>query len=235
MTNNNIIGDVMLIKELPKEERPRERIVKYGSEKLSNEELLSIILRCGIKNKSVNELSKDILKEFNGLSNLKNSTINRLNKINGMGLSKSSIILAVVELGRRIYLEDKEKKVILKNPESIYEYTKYLFNDKKQELFYCLYFNNKQELIGEELLFIGTVNRSITHPREVFKSAYLYSASSIVCLHNHPSGDVTPSSDDIMFTKALVEIGLIQKIPIIDHIIVSNSSYYSFNDHGIIK
>ncbi len=225
----------MLIKELPKEERPRERIVKYGSEKLSNEELLSIILRCGIKNKSVKELSKDILKEFNGLSNLKNSTINRLNKINGMGLSKSSIILAVVELGRRIYLEDKERKVILKNPESIYEYTKYLFNDKKQELFYCLYFNNKQELIGEELLFIGTVNRSITHPREVFKSAYLYSASSIVCLHNHPSGDVTPSNDDIMFTKALVEIGLIQKIPIIDHIIVSNSSYYSFNDHGIIK
>ena len=225
----------MLIKELPIEERPRERIIKYGSEKLSNEELLSIILRCGIKNKSVNELSKDILKEFNGLSNLKNCTINRLNKINGMGLSKSTIILAVIELGRRIYLEDKEKKVVLKNPKSIYEHTKYLFNNKKQELFYCLYFNNKQELIGEELLFIGTVNKSITHPREVFKSAYLYSASSIICLHNHPSGDVNPSRDDIAFTKALVEIGLIQKIPIIDHIIVSDNNYYSFNDNGLIN
>ena len=225
----------MLIKELPIEERPRERIIKYGREKLSNEELLSIILRCGIKNKSVNELSKDILKEFNGLSNLKNCTINRLNKINGMGLSKSTIILAVIELGRRIYLEDKEKKVVLKNPKSIYEHTKYLFNNKKQELFYCLYFNNKQELIGEELLFIGTVNKSITHPREVFKSAYLYSASSIICLHNHPSGDVNPSRDDIAFTKALVEIGLIQKIPIIDHIIVSDNNYYSFNDNGLIN
>lgn len=225
----------MLIKDLPKEERPRERIIKYGSEKLSNEELLSIILRCGIKSKSVNELSKDILKEFNGLANLKNCTINRLNRIDGMGLSKSTIILATVELGRRIYLDSSNEKVILKNPKSIYEHTKYLFNDKKQELFYCLYFNNKQELIGEKLLFIGTVNKSITHPREVFKSAYLYSATSIICLHNHPSGDVNPSRDDIVFTKALVEIGLIQKIPIIDHVIVSNNSYFSFNDNGLIN
>ncbi len=225
----------VLIKELPKEERPRERIVKYGANKLSNEELLSLVLRCGTKNKSVNDLSKDILKEFNGLANIKNSTINRLNNINGMGLSKSSVILAVVELGKRMYLEEINKRPVLKNPRSIFEYTKYLFNDKKQELFYCLYFNNKQELVGEELLFIGTVNRSLTHPREVFKTAYLYSASSIVCLHNHPSGDVTPSQDDILFTKALVEIGLIQKIPIIDHIIVSNNNYYSFQDNGKIN
>ena len=84
-------------------------------------------------------------------------------------------------------------------------------------------------------MFKGTVNRSITHPREVFKNAYLYSASSIVCLHNHPSGDVTPSQDDIIFTKALVEIGLIQKIPILDHIIVSNNNYYSFQDNGKIN
>lgn len=225
----------VLIKELPKEERPRERIAKYGASKLSNEELLSIILRCGTKNKSVKDLSRDILKEFNGLGNLKNSTINRLNNISGMGSSKSSIILATVELGKRMYLEELSKKPKLKNPRSIFEYTKYLFNDKKQELFYCLYFNNKQELVGEELLFIGTVNRSLTHPREVFKTAYLYSASSIVCLHNHPSGDVTPSQDDILFTKALVEIGLIQKIPIIDHIIVSNNNYYSFQDNGKIN
>ena len=224
----------MLIKDLPIEERPRERIVKYGPSKLSNEELLSIILRCGTKNKSVNELSIDIIKEFGNIYNLKNSTINRLNKINGMGLSKSSIILALVELGRRMYLEDNNKKLIFKNPKDIFIHTKYLFNNKKQELFYCLYLNNKQELIGEELLFIGTVNKSITHPREVFKEAYLYSASSIICLHNHPSGDVTPSNDDIMFTKALKEIGIIQKIPILDHIIVSNNNYYSFHDNNLL-
>ena len=224
----------MLIKDLPIEERPRERIVKYGPSKLSNEELLSIILRCGTKNKSVNELSIDIIKEFGNIYNLKNSTINRLNKINGMGLSKSSIILALVELGRRMYLEDNNKKLIFKNPKDIFIHTKYLFNNKKQELFYCLYLNNKQELIGEELLFIGTVNKSITHPREVFKEAYLYSASSIICLHNHPSGDVTPSNDDIVFTEALKEIGIIQKIPILDHIIVSNNNYYSFHDNNLL-
>ena len=234
----------MLIKDLPIEELlPKqftgiitsiERIVKYGPSKLSNEELLSIILRCGTKNKSVNELSIDIIKEFGNIYNLKNSTINRLNKINGMGLSKSTIILALVELGRRMYLEDNNKKLIFKNPKDIFIHTKYLFNNKKQELFYCLYLNNKQELIGEELLFIGTVNKSITHPREVFKEAYLYSASSIICLHNHPSGDVTPSKDDIVFTEALKEIGIIQKIPILDHIIVSNNNYYSFHDNNLL-
>ena len=225
----------MLIKELPKDERPRERLLKYGAGSLSNDELLSIILRCGTRNKSVKELSLDILKEFKDLKELKNATINKLTKINGMGLSKSMIIIAVIELCKRLYLVDNKIDFIsLNNPKSIFEYTKYLFNEKKQELFYCLYFNNKQQLIGQELLFIGTVNKSITHPREVFKYAYLYSATSIICLHNHPSGDVNPSREDIMFTDALVEIGLVQKIPIIDHIIVSDNNYYSFQDNGKI-
>ena len=233
---NNIIGDQMLIKELVKEERPRERLLKYGVETLSNEELLSIILRCGTKNKSVKELSSDILNEFKTINNLKNATINKLSKINGIGLYKAMEIISVIELGKRIYLSEENKaKKIFNNPEVIFEYTKYLFNDKKQELFYCLYFDNKQQLVGKELLFVGTVNKSITHPREVFKYAYLYSATSIICIHNHPSGDVTPSPEDIIFTDALIEIGLIQKIPLIDHIIVSDNNYYSFQDNGKIK
>ncbi len=232
---NNIIGDNMLIKELTKEERPRERLLKNGANSLSNEELLSIILRCGTKNKSVKELSLDVLKEFKSISNLKNATISKLSLINGIGTYKAMEIIAVVELGKRIYLdEDIVNKKIFNNPKAIFEYTKYLFNDKKQELFYCLYFNNKQQLVGKELLFVGTVNKSITHPREVFKYAYLYSATSIICLHNHPSGDVTPSSEDIVFTDALIEIGIIQKIPLIDHIIVSDNNYYSFQDNGKI-
>ena len=225
----------MLIKEIAKEERPRERLLKFGVSNLSNEELLSIILRCGTNNRSVKDLSIDILNEFNGINNLKDATINKLTKINGMGISKSMVIIAMLELCKRIYLSNNDSSVKLNNPKSIFEYTKYLFNDKNQELFYCLYFDNKQQLVGKELLFIGTVNRSITHPREIFKHAYLYSATSVICLHNHPSGDVTPSNEDILFTKALVEIGLIQKIPIIDHIIVSNNNYYSFNDNGKIS
>ena len=225
----------MLIKEISKEERPRERLLKYGASNLSNEELLSIILRCGTNNKSVKELSSDIIKEFNGINNLKDATISKLTKINGIGLSKAMVIIAMLELNKRINLSSNNNLVKLNNPKTIYEYTKYLFNNKNQELFYCLYFDSKQQLVGKELLFVGTVNKSITHPREIFKYAYLYSATSIICLHNHPSGDVTPSKEDILFTKAIVEIGLIQKIPVIDHIIVSNNNYYSFHDHGEIS
>ena len=155
-------------------------------------------------------------------------------KINGMGLSKSMVIVAMLELCKRVYLSSNENNIKLNNPQSVFEFTKYLFNNKKQELFYCLYFNNKQQLVGKELLFIGTVNKSLTHPREIFKYAYYYSATGIICLHNHPSGDITPSREDIEFTNAIVEIGLIQKIPIIDHIIVSNNNYYSFQDNGKI-
>ena len=110
----------------------------------------------------------------------------------------------------------------------------YLFHNKKQEYFYCLYFNNKQELIGEKLLFIGTINRSVTHPREIFKEAYRLSASSIVCMHNHPSNDVTPSMEDIDFTNKLVSLGTIQGIPIIDHLIVGQNKYFSFSDNGLL-
>ena len=109
-----------------------------------------------------------------------------------------------------------------------------MFYDQKQEYFYCLYFNNKQQLIGEKLLFKGTINRSITHPREIFKEAYRLSASSIICMHNHPSNDITPSIEDIDFTNKLVSLGTIQGIPILDHIIVSDNNYYSFYEHGKI-
>ena len=225
----------MKIMDIPKEERPRERLIKNGAENLSNEELLSIILTTGTKNKSVKELSLNILNKFNRISDLKNATINKLMEIKGIGISKATIIMAVIELSKRMNISTDNDKEIFNNPKKIYEYTRYLFKDKKQELFYSLYFNNKQQLVGKELLFIGTVNKSITHPREVFKYAYLYSATSIICIHNHPSGDITPSKEDITFTNALVEIGLIQKIQVLDHLIVSDNNYYSFQDNGNIN
>ncbi len=118
------------------------------------------------------------------------------------------------------------------NPKDIFESVRYLFAGKKQECFYALYFNQKQELLERKLLFMGTVNRSVVHPREVFKEAYLLSASSVICIHNHPSGDVTPSMEDIRVTKALIEIGEMNGIPVLDHLIVSDDAYYSFREHG---
>lgn len=220
------------IKEIPKEERPRERLLKEGADRLSNEELISIILKTGTKNKNVKDISIEVLKMVQNITELKNLTIPSLKKIKGVGTVKAIELVATIELGKRIFLtktgKDNNKMC---NPKEIWEKTKYLFYGKKQEYFYCLYLNNKQELIERKLLFMGTINRSVVHPREVFKEAYLVSASNIICMHNHPSGDVNPSREDLHFTRNLVEIGRIQGIPIVDHIIVSDDSYYSFYEN----
>lgn len=225
----------MKVKDLPESERPRERLLKHGKESLSNEELLSIILKSGNGKKSVKEVSLDLLKEIKGIKNLKNVTKEQLQKVKGIGNVQALTILSVIELGKRIFISSNQSsKVILNSSNSIYEYMRYELLDKKQEYFYCLYLNGKKELIERKLLFMGTVNRSLVHPREVFKNAYLCSASGIICVHNHPSGDVNPSREDIHLTDSLVEIGKMNGIPIIDHIIVGDDNYYSFYEEGKI-
>lgn len=224
----------MKIKDLPEIERPRERLILYGVDSLSVEELLAIIIKTGTKKKSSKYLASEILSTF-GIDGLKDINVNGLCQIDGIGKVKAIEIVSSIELGRRITNSNKIKnRYILSTSKEIYEFNKYLFTDKKQEYFYCLYFNNKQELIERKLLFMGTINRSVVHPREVFKEAYLCSASSIVCLHNHPSGDVKPSLEDRKLTNALVEIGNINGIPVVDHLIIGESSYYSFYDDGKI-
>ena len=225
-----------MIKDMPNNERPRERLLKEGVNSLSNEELLSVILKTGTKNKSVKMLSMELLIKLEDISNLKNTSINALTSIKGLGLTKALELIAAVELGRRVFLK-KDNVLTLKitNASDVFNYSKELFYDKTQEYFYTLYFNSKQELIDKKLLFMGTVNRSIVHPREIFKYAYILSASSIICLHNHPSGDINPSEEDITLTNALVEIGKIQGIPVLDHIIISNHNYYSFSEHNRIR
>ncbi len=225
----------MLIRDMPANTRPRERLINDGAESLSDEELLAIIIKTGTKDKSVRDVALELLKNIEHLNNLKKININNLLSIKGIGLAKAIELMAVLELGKRIYFNvEINEKEAYRTAKSIYLATKYLFNDKKQEYFYCLYFNNRQELIERKLLFMGTVNKSIVHPREVFKEAYLLSASNIVCMHNHPSGDVHPSNEDLVLTKNLVKIGRIQNIPIIDHIIVSDDKYYSFYENGDI-
>lgn len=221
------------IKDFPLEERPREKVKQYGINNVTNKELLSIILKTGTKNINVEDLALSILRKYK-LHELKDVTINELTKIKGIGEVKAIELLAAIELGKRINYKTEEKKKKLNNPEVIFQEMRYLFIDKKQELFYCLYLNEKQELIERKLLFMGTVNKSITHPREVFKEAYRLSASSIICMHNHPSNDLRPSKSDLEFTTSLVEIGKLQGIPVVDHIIVGDSSFYSFYEHNNI-
>ena len=218
------------IKELPEEERPRERMKKVGVENLSDKELLSILLKTGTKEKNVSELALEVLKKYS-LLDLKDKTINSLKEINGIGEVKAIELLASIELGKRIFLRDRKKLVKLENAKQIWEASKYLFFDQKQEFFYCYYFNNKQELIEKKCIYKGTINQATTHTREIFKEAYLVSASTIVCLHNHPSNDVTPSKADILFTERLMRTGEIQGIPVVDHIIVGETTYFSFYEH----
>lgn len=218
------------IKEIPVSERPRERLKEVGVENLTDVEILAIILKNGTKNKNVKELSIDVLKEYN-ITELKDISINDLIKIKGIGEVKAIELISAIELGKRILL--KEPKILKKldNPKKIWESSRYLLNNKKQEYFYCLYFDNKQRLIERKLLFMGTINRSVTHMREIFKEAYKVSASSIVCLHNHPSNDITPSEEDIKFTRNLFKTGELQGIPVVDHIIIGDDNYYSFYEH----
>lgn len=218
------------IKEIPVSERPRERLKNIGVDNLSNTELLSIILKSGTVNKNVTELATELLNSYT-LSDLKNISINGLKNIKGIGEVKAMELLATIELGKRIFVQDEKILETYTNPKDIWEKTKYLFKDVKQEYLYALYFDNKQRLIEKKLLFIGTVNQSVVHPREIFKEAYRLSASSIICIHNHPSNDTTPSKQDIIFTENLFKIGAIQGIPILDHIIVSENKYFSFYEH----
>lgn len=225
----------MKVKDLPLKERPRERLMEYGKENLSNEELLSIILKTGNGKLSVKEVSNNVLNYFNGINNLKDATKEQLQQIKGIGLVQALTLLSVVELGKRIYMNDNiSDKLLLTSSNNIYNYMKYQLYNKKQEYFYCLYVNQRKELIERKLLFMGTLNRSVVHPREVFKNAYLCSASGIICVHNHPSGNVNPSREDIRLTNSLVELGQVNGIPIIDHIIIGDNDYYSFYEDGKI-
>ena len=226
----------MRLKDLPVSERPREKLLKYGKENLSDSELLAIILKTGTRELSAVDLGVNLLKEIDDLANLRNLSYESLINVKGIGQAKAIELLAVCELCKRMYYNvstcDKER---FSTPDIIYKNNKYLFDGVKQEHFYCLYLDSKSYLIERKLLFMGTVNKSVVHPREIFKEAYKLSASSIVCIHNHPSGDKTPSSEDIYLTRNLMEIGNMNGIPVVDHIIFTSDDYYSFYENSRFK
>lgn len=219
------------IKDLPESEKPRERAIKCGISTLSNEELLSIILKSGTKNSNVKVLASNILSNIKNINDLKNISLNRLIKINGIGKVKAIELLASLELGKRVYYITEKTKIKLNNSQKIFNYFKDFFIDEKQENFYAIYLDTKSNLISYNLLFKGTINSSTVHPREIFKHAFLESAYSIIVIHNHPSGDSFPSNQDKELTEKLFNIGKIMAIPIVDHIIIGNNEYFSFYEY----
>lgn len=209
-------------------------MINNGVSNLSNEELLSIILKTGTKDMSVKTLSSYILSYLKNISNLKDITYQELKKIKGVGDAKACSLLALGELAKRINSEiDTLVGIKLDSTEKVYKYYKNKI-DSFQEHFYCIYLDATNKVIKEKLLFIGTANYSLVHPRDVFKEAYLLNASNIICVHNHPSGEVNPSKDDILITNRLIEVGQLTGVKILDHIIVSENDYYSFLENGKI-
>lgn len=219
----------MIIKELPKTSRPRERLMTYGVEALSDDELLAIVLNTGYRDSSAKEVAIQILNKINDMNNI---TYENLLNIKGIGPAKACKVIATIELGKRInnkmpYISGL--KVI--SPKIIYEHYKPSLKHLKQEKFIVVYLDNKQRIIKDKTLFIGTINESIVHTREIFKYAYELNARSIICIHNHPGGDPYPSIDDIKTTKKIINAGTLLNIPLIDHIIIGNKSYYSLKEN----
>ena len=217
----------MKIKEIPKSERPREKLIKKGANSLSSSELLAIILGEGVKNVNANELAFELLKEVRSMKNFVNLNYQELTKIKGIGPVKATKILAMVELGKRIFLEEENNNIKLTNAKDIYNYCKSFFYGLKQECFYCIYLDSKKKVLSSKLLFKGTMTKSNVHPREIFKEAYKVSASYIICIHNHPSGSLKPSQFDLKTTKYIKFGCKILGFELLDNVIVSNDDIIS--------
>lgn len=223
------------LKDIPKEERPIERMIEKGSHSLSIEELFAILLKTGSKKTSVKGLASEIVKEIRSIQNLKNINIPKLMQIEGIGISKAATIVSAVELAKRMQQEVETIQFTkFTSTETVYKYYKNKLKDNMQEHFYAIYLDNQKVVLKEKLLFIGTLNYSMVHPREIFKEGLLVNAACIICVHNHPSGDTTPSIQDKKITEKLKEIGSFLNIPILDHIIIGEG-YYSFYENENIE
>ncbi len=220
----------MKLKELISEDKPREKLLKKGAEYLTDSELLAIILRTGNKSESVTELSNRILKRIGGVKNLKNMTINTLTQIEGIKLGKASSILASFELAKRALKNDEPIK--FKNTIDMYNYIKNDFLYELQEKFIILLFDKQFKLIKKCEVFKGTIDAVNVYPREIFKEALKENASFIVLAHNHPGGEVMPSIQDDEITKILVKNGQLIGIKVIDHLIVTPNSYFSYYENA---
>lgn len=224
------------IKDMSVLDRPRERLIKYGAKNLSDSELVAILIGSGNNKNSAKDLSNLILSKCDGAANLDKMNYNILASIDGIKESRACNILAAVELARRINNNVRDLNGIkLTNVELVFKYYKEVLKDENQECFYCVYLDVAKKVICDKLLFKGTLNYSLVHPREVFKEAFLVGASAIICVHNHPSGNIKPSVQDIEITNNLVELGIIHGIKVLDHVIIGEYSYYSFLENNKIS
>ena len=222
------------MKDVPKSERPRERLLMYGESHLSNQEILAILIGSGTKNESVLELSNRLIMHFEGLKLLSDATIEELTSIKGIGTAKGVIILAAIELGRRIQQYKPDERFTVRSPEDGADYVMEDMRSLKQEHLVVMFLNTKNQIIHRQTIFVGSLNASIVHPREIYREAVRRSAASIICAHNHPSGDPSPSQEDIHVTRRLVEAGKIMGIEMLDHLVIGDNKFISLKEKGYL-
>ena len=221
------------IKDMEISERPRERMLKYGHESLSNAELIALILRTGTNKENAVTLANRLLKKF-PLSQLGAKRLSQFQDIKGIGLAKACQLIAAFELGRRCSAMTTHDKISIRSSKDAVNILAPEMEALDKEHFIILLLDTRHNLIKKERIFIGTLDNSVIHPREIFKPAIIESSSAIIIAHNHPSGDPSPSDDDIDITKKLKQAGKLVGIEILDHVIIGKGSSYSFMDHDMI-
>ena len=226
----------IMVRDLPTEERPREKLLLQGPRALSNAELLAILLRSGTKKKSVLRVAEEILARIKeqGLSAMAHISVAELAKIDGVGQVKAATLQAAIELGRRLALQSAGKIKVIHGPEDVAQFAMPRFRFEQKEHFAVMLLNTKNHIIGMPEVSVGSLSASVVHPREVFRAAIDYAAASMILLHNHPSGDPTPSREDIAVTERLVKAGKVMDIPVLDHVVIGNERFTSLKEKGLI-
>lgn len=222
------------MKDVPKQDRPRERLIELGASHVSNQELLAILLGTGTREESVQNLAQRVLMHFEGINLLRESTFEELTAIKGIGTVKAVLILASIELGKRMNQLKPQERYVIRSPEDGANFVMEEMRLLNQEHFVCLFLNTKNQIIHRQTVFIGSLNASIVHPREVYREAVKRSAASIICVHNHPSGDPSPSQEDIQVTKRLAECGKMIGIELLDHLVIGDQKFVSLKEKGYV-
>ena len=230
--------DYLTIKEMPEDARPRERLERWGSGSLSNQELLAILLRTGSasdgRKYTAIDLATHLLKDFESLKGVAQADFIELQKMKGIGPAKACQIMAAFELGKRVAIFTGDSKPIIRQPTDIFEYFNTQMSLLTQEEFCVAVLDTKNRLVKHEFVSKGTLNASIVHPRDVFRVALVHSGAGVILLHNHPSGDPTPSPEDIEITKRLLEAGKIMGINVLDHLIIAGGRYISLKEMQLL-
>lgn len=218
----------------PEEERPREKLLKFGADRLSDTELLAILLRVGSSGQSAVDMARELINQFGTFRNIDSKSLAEL-KRKGLGIAKIAQIKAAIEIGKRFLKEKSLSKIKIKTSKDIVDYFIPYMRDMKKEIFKAVLLNGKNKIIKDITISEGTLTKSIVHPREVIKEAIRESAAALVLIHNHPSGEPQPSQDDIEITNRIISACELVGIRILDHVIIGDNHYFSFFNEGLIK